>query len=29
MELKLKRVADNEDATFGVLINGNIPFANP
>ena len=27
MELKLKRVADNEDATFGVLINGNIPFA--
>ena len=27
MELKLKRVADNEDATFSVLINGNIPFA--
>ena len=27
MELKLKRVSDNEDATFGVLINGNIPFA--
>ena len=27
MELKLKRVADNEDATFGVLINGDIPFA--
>ena len=27
MELKLKRVADNEDATFGVLINCNIPFA--
>ena len=27
MELKLKRVSDNEDATFGVLINGNTPFA--
>ena len=27
MELKLKRVAENEDATFGVLINGNTPFA--
>ena len=27
MELKLKRVAENEVATFGVLINGNDPFA--
>ena len=27
MDLKLKRVVDNEDATFGVLINGDIPFA--
>ena len=27
MELKLKRVAENEDATFGVLINGDTPFA--
>ena len=27
MELKLKRVSDNEDATFGVLINGDTPFA--
>lgn len=27
MELKLKRVSENDDATFGVLINGNIPFA--
>ena len=27
MELKLKRVAENEDATFGVLVNGDTPFA--
>ena len=27
MELTLKRVTENEDATFGVLINGDIPFA--
>ena len=27
MDLKLKRVIDNKDATFGVLINGDTPFA--
>jgi hypothetical protein len=27
VELKLKRVAENEDATFGVLINVDTPFA--